>query len=98
MNPVNDTFLTSSADRTVRLWDLQNAASISVMEMPKSGKGIAMDPTGFPLAAFDCTGLVFGIAAPLDANAGYVSQQFILDQGSIRKVFMIVIAIHFLIQ
>ncbi len=71
MNPVDDTFLSSSADRTVRLWDLQKAGTLASMEMPK-GRGV--DPTGCPIAAFDCTGLVFGIAAPLDANAGHVSE------------------------
>jgi COMPASS component SWD2 len=73
MNPVDDTFLTSSADRTVRLWDLQQAGSLASMEMPKGGKGMTMDPSGCPTAALDSTGLVFGISAPLDANAGHVS-------------------------
>jgi len=74
LSPVDDTFLTSSADRTVRLWDLQQAGSLGSMDMPKNGNGMMIDPTGCPHAAFDSTGLVFGIAAPLDANAGHVSR------------------------
>jgi hypothetical protein len=85
MSPVDDTFLTSSADRTVRLWDLQQAGSLATMEMPKGGKGATVDPSGCPIAAFDGTGLVFGISAPLAANAGHVSN--ILQCVCILNVF-----------
>jgi hypothetical protein len=43
------------------------------MDMPKSGKGMMMDLNGGSLAAYDSTGLVFGITAPLKGNAGHVS-------------------------
>lgn len=73
MSPVNDHFLSSSKDRTVRLWDLQQAGSLALMDPPKSGNGISIDANGTPLTVFDSTGLVFGISVPLDANAGQVS-------------------------
>jgi WD40 repeat protein len=73
MSPVNDHFLSSSTDRTVRLWDLQQAGSLALMDPPKSGNGISIDSNGTPLTVFDSTGLVFGITVPLDANAGHVS-------------------------
>mmetsp|Transcript_17134 Transcript_17134/g.32419 ORF Transcript_17134/g.32419 Transcript_17134/m.32419 type:complete len:359 (-) Transcript_17134:57-1133(-) len=72
MCPVDDTFLTSSADRTVRLWDLRQAGSLALMEMPKGGNGMTIDPNGCPIAAFDSTGLVFGITAPMEAQAGHI--------------------------
>jgi len=73
MSPVDDSFLTSSKDGSIRLWDLKQAGSLASMDMPKSGKGMMMDFNGCPLAAYDSTGLVFGITAPLEANAGHVS-------------------------
>lgn len=73
MSPVNDNFLTSSVDRTVRLWDLQQAGSLALMDPPKSGNDISLDANGIPLTVFDSTGLVFGISVPLDAKAGHVS-------------------------
>ncbi len=82
MSPVDDTFLTSSADGGVRLWNLQQAGSLASMDLPRSSSssgpnGVTkIDPNGSPNAAFDCTGLVFGISAPLDANAGHVSNYF----------------------
>mmetsp|Transcript_19591 Transcript_19591/g.29673 ORF Transcript_19591/g.29673 Transcript_19591/m.29673 type:complete len:352 (-) Transcript_19591:42-1097(-) len=73
MNPADDTFLTSSADRTIRLWNLQQAGSLATMDLPRRGpNGLTIDPHGIPSAAFDRTGLVFGVTAPLDANVGHV--------------------------
>jgi FOG: WD40 repeat len=74
MCPVDDTFLTSSADRTVRLWDLRQAGSLALMDMPKGGNGMTLDPNGSPVAAYDSTGLVFGITAPIEAQTGQVSK------------------------
>lgn len=72
MSPVDDTFLTSSEDRTVRLWDLRQAGTLGLMEMPKNGNGMTLDPHGHPITSFDSTGLVFGIAAPIDGGAGHI--------------------------
>lgn len=68
MSPVDDTFLTSSKDRTIRLWDLKQAGSIAAMDMPKQGNGFTMSQSGGPIAAFDSTGLVFGITAPTETG------------------------------
>ena len=73
MSPVDDTFLSCSGDRTVRLWNLQQAGSLAILDLPKSGNGHTLDPSGVPHASFDSTGLVFGITAPLDAGSGHVS-------------------------
>jgi COMPASS component SWD2 len=73
MSPIDDTFLTSATDRTVRLWDLRQAGTLALMEMPKGGNGITLDPNGYPIAAYDSTGLVFGITAPIDTKGGNVS-------------------------
>jgi len=73
MSPADDSFLTSSKDRTIRLWDLKQAGSLASMDMHRGGKDMTIDPNGCPLAAYDSTGLVFGITAPLEANAGHVS-------------------------
>jgi len=72
MSPADDSFLTSSKDRTIRLWDLKQAGSLASMDMHRGGKDMTIDPNGCPLAAYDSTGLVFGITAPLEANAGHI--------------------------
>lgn len=74
MSPVNDNFLSSSNDRTVRLWDLQQAASIASMDPVKSGSGASIDGNGIPLTVFDSTGLVFAISVPLASHSGHVSR------------------------
>ncbi len=72
LSPVDDSFLSCSGDRTVRLWNLQQAGSVAMLDLPKSGNGYTLDPLGFPHASFDSTGLVFCITAPLDATAGHL--------------------------
>mmetsp|Transcript_14391 Transcript_14391/g.21107 ORF Transcript_14391/g.21107 Transcript_14391/m.21107 type:complete len:334 (-) Transcript_14391:653-1654(-) len=64
MNPKDDTFLTSSRDRTVRLWTLGSAGCQAQMDLPP-------ETTGDPVAFFDTTGLVFGVAADMAGNAGH---------------------------
>eukprot|EP00592_Proboscia_alata_P026571 CAMPEP_0194444124 /NCGR_PEP_ID=MMETSP0176-20130528/127089_1 /TAXON_ID=216777 /ORGANISM="Proboscia alata, Strain PI-D3" /LENGTH=451 /DNA_ID=CAMNT_0039270451 /DNA_START=35 /DNA_END=1387 /DNA_ORIENTATION=- len=63
MNPVDDTFLSSSADGTVRLWNLQQPGCLAKLEMPAAGNSGGVTVSGVPYAAFDSTGLVFGITA-----------------------------------
>jgi len=65
MNPADDTFLSSSVDGTVKLWDLRNSGN-SVMELKLPG-----NVEGSPLAVFDSTGLVFGVSAAMPDSAGY---------------------------
>jgi WD40 repeat protein len=72
LSPIDDSFLSCSGDRTVRLWNLQQAGSLAILDLPKSGNGYNLDPTGVPHATYDSTGLVFCITAPLDAGAGHL--------------------------
>ena len=66
MSPVDDSFLTSSRDRTVRLWNLQQAGCLGKLELPPTVEGA-------PCATFDSTGLVFGVTAAMAAGSGHVS-------------------------
>ena len=51
MSPVDDRFLSSSVDRTVRLWDLRTPKCQGLLNLPSS-----------PLVAYDPSGLVFAVA------------------------------------
>ncbi|XP_065900981.1 WD repeat-containing protein 82-like [Dysidea avara] len=50
MSPVNDTFLTGSMDKTVRLWDLKSPNCQGIMHL-----------AGKPVASFDPEGLIFSV-------------------------------------
>jgi len=65
MSPVDDTFVTASEDRTVRLWDLRQAGCLAQLELPPSVGNRA-------LATYDGTGLVFGVTAPLASGDGHL--------------------------
>mmetsp|Transcript_6327 Transcript_6327/g.14586 ORF Transcript_6327/g.14586 Transcript_6327/m.14586 type:complete len:348 (-) Transcript_6327:866-1909(-) len=65
MNPVDDTFISSSIDGTVRLWDLGKSGN-NIMELK-----LPSNTEGSPLAVFDSTGLVFGVSAGQPDKAGY---------------------------
>ena len=68
MSPADDKFLTSSKDRTVRLWSVQEAGSIAQLQLPSS-------TTGTPQAVFDSTGLVFAVSASVAGGKGQVCVQ-----------------------
>jgi len=76
MSPVDDHFLSSSRDRTVRLWDLATAGAVGEMNLPIKGGGAGvggeyvLDPEGGVMASYDSTGLVFGITTPLADGVG----------------------------
>ncbi|XP_065175489.1 WD repeat-containing protein 82-like [Sycon ciliatum] len=55
MSPIDDTFISGSLDRTVRLWDLRSQSCQGLMSL-----------SGRPVAAFDPEGLVF--AAGIDSQ------------------------------
>jgi hypothetical protein len=81
MSPVDDTFLTSCVDGTVKLWDCgKSGNSLAEMKLPDIVEGS-------PLAAFDSTGLVFGITGVMRGGEGYVS--FIFVPLHIEYVFHI---------
>lgn len=62
MSPVDDTFLTSSADKTVRLWTLEKAGCIAELHLPTTAQGR-------PYGCIDGTGLVFGVTTSLDESS-----------------------------
>ena len=64
MCPADDSFLTSSVDRTVRLWTAGVAGCIAELKLPE-------ETEGSPLAAFDSTGLVFAVTAAMLRGAGH---------------------------
>lgn len=67
MSPVDDSSLSSSADRTVRLWNAgKSGNSLCELKLPQTVEGP-------PLAAFDSTGLVFGVTARMAGDEGNVS-------------------------
>jgi COMPASS component SWD2 len=66
MNPAEDSFLTASRDRTVRLWNVQQAGCIGQMDLPS-------DTKGQPHVVYDSTGLVFGVTAEMAGGQGHVS-------------------------
>ena len=67
MSPVDDTFMSVSTDRTVRMWNLQQAGCLAELELPSSVDGA-------PHGCFDSTGLVFGVTAEMASNSGHVSE------------------------
>lgn len=70
MSPVDDRFLSSASDNSVRLWDLQQSGSIGKLDSPPNSSG---ENSHGPLhATFDSTGLVFGITASMPNNAGHL--------------------------
>lgn len=57
-------FLTASADRTVKLWNVQQAGCIGRMELPNKTEGS-------PHTVFDSTGLVFAVMAAMAGGQGH---------------------------
>jgi COMPASS component SWD2 len=64
MCPADDTFLSSSRDRTVRLWDVKEAGCLAELKLPENA-------VGDPLAVFDSTGLVFAVTAAMADQKGH---------------------------
>lgn len=52
LSPVSDTFLSSSQDKTVRMWDIRQETSVALVRTSQN-----------PVVAFDNEGLIFGIGA-----------------------------------
>jgi COMPASS component SWD2 len=64
MCPADDSFLTSSLDRTVRLWTAGQAGCVAELKLPE-------ETEKSPLAAFDSTGLVFAVTAAMAGGMGH---------------------------
>ena len=62
MCPRADTFVSSSLDATVRLWDLRQNGCQGLLHVPRVSAAVPGPP--WSLAAFDPTGTVFAVAAP----------------------------------
>jgi len=76
LNPADDTFLSSSRDRMVRLWTAQSAGCLKELKVPggsaadwNTSNSAYSDVPVSPLATFDSTGLVFAVTAPMAANS-----------------------------
>lgn len=67
MCPTEDLFLTASKDRTVRLWNLQQAGCLAKMDLPKDSVGTHSNPR----AVFDSTGMVFMVMAEMARGEGH---------------------------
>mmetsp|Transcript_30010 Transcript_30010/g.72061 ORF Transcript_30010/g.72061 Transcript_30010/m.72061 type:complete len:328 (+) Transcript_30010:72-1055(+) len=63
MSPSDDMFLTASKDRTVRLWNVQQAGGLAKMDLPT-------DTDGTPHTIFDSTGMVFAVMAQMRGGQG----------------------------
>lgn len=65
MSPVNDFFLTTSLDKTIRLWDLRSPNAEGVLHLMTPGVG-----------AFDPEGLVFAVGMSSDTVKMYDIRAF----------------------
>jgi COMPASS component SWD2 len=66
--PADDSFLSTSEDGTIRLWDLKSAGCLAECKLPRVETHVT--PLTPPLAVFDSTGLVFGVAAQMSPDQG----------------------------
>ncbi|KAK7102482.1 WD repeat-containing protein 82-like [Littorina saxatilis] len=68
MSPIDDTFISGSMDKTIRLWDLRSQNCQGLMHL-----------TGRPVAAFDPEGLIFGAGVNSESVKLYDLRSF--DKG-----------------
>lgn len=67
MCPADDTFLTCSSDRTVRLWNIQQAGGVAELKLASERE----ETEGTPMARFDSTGLVIAVSTMMKNQAGH---------------------------
>jgi WD40 repeat protein len=67
MCPADDTFLTCSNDRTVRLWNIQQAGGVAELKFGSEKE----ETEGTPMAQYDSTGLVIAISTMMKNQAGH---------------------------
>jgi len=68
MSPIDDSFLSGSLDKTIRLWDLRSQNCQGLMHLP-----------GRPVAAFDPEGLIFAVGVNSESVKLYDLRSF--DKG-----------------
>lgn len=76
--PIDDRFLSSSLDGTIRLWTLDSAACLAKMDMITNTNNVNNDVTySTPYGIFDSTGLVFAILSSSSSKDNKVEQHHI---------------------
>ena len=75
MSPINDTFLSGSLDRTIRLWDLRSPNCQGLMHLNCT-----------PIASFDPEGLIF--AAGVDSRQLKLYDLRTFDKVSVVSMYM----------
>ena len=65
MSPTDDTFLSGSLDKTLRLWDLRSPNCQGLMHL-----------AGKPIAAFDPEGLIFSVGTNNESIKLYALRSF----------------------
>ena len=88
MNPADDTFLSGSLDKTIRLWDLRSnhcqvaiqlsSAQLNILNLSLCLQGL-MKLSGRPVAAFDPDGLIFAAGINSESVKLYDLRSF--DKG-----------------
>ena len=87
MNPADDTFLSGSLDKTIRLWDLRSnhcqvcicsSVQLNILNLYLCLQGL-MKLSGRPVAAFDPDGLIFAAGINSDSVKLYDLRSF--DKG-----------------
>jgi COMPASS component SWD2 len=68
MCPTDDTFLSSSLDGSIRLWDVRQAGGLARVQAPTLPAN--RSPGVAPIGVFDASGLVFALTSPLASGDG----------------------------
>lgn len=87
MSPVDDTVLSSSKDKTVRIWDLKSPSATGILDLTKTGTGNINFQS--PLVAIDPQGLIFAVGCTESKSKRGVIKLFDLkcfDKGPFDQI------------